>query len=147
MNRRILLIDDELFSMASMVDQLSDEGFTVEGVADVPHAVDALRNRRFDALIVDCVMATGHEFLESRRAGVQLVQDLRSGALGEWNWRVPIIVLTAVCDQSTLADLNDSEVQAVFQKPVFTGELLERLRSVLETDVGLKSDHESGDTT
>lgn len=147
MNRRILLIDDELYTMASMVDQLSDEGFTVEGVADVPQAVDALRNRQFDAIIVDCVMATGHQFLESRSAGVQLVEEIRSGAVGEWNRRVPIVVLTAVCDQATLADLNRSDVQAVFQKPVFTGELLQRLRSVLGMDVGSESDDETEDTT
>ncbi|MBL7153449.1 MAG: response regulator [Phycisphaerae bacterium] len=134
MSKRVLLVDDEAYTMASMVDHLSDEGFEVESVTDPSQALDALKERRFAALIVDCVMATGHDFLESRRAGVQLIEQIRSGSpsVATENKDIPIIVLTAVCDRGTLEDLSNADVQGVLRKPVFTKELLHKLRSLFE---------------
>lgn len=136
MSKKLLLVDDEVFTMASMVDHLADEGFEIESITNPAQALEALKNRQFDALIVDCVMATGHGFLESRLSGVRLIEQIRSGspAVAPENRNIPILALTAVCDRGTLRDLNNADVQAVFQKPVSTNELLEKLRFLLEDE-------------
>ena len=50
MRKRILLVDDEPFTMASMINHLADEGFEIESAADLSKAQDVLKNRKFDAL-------------------------------------------------------------------------------------------------
>lgn len=135
MTKKILIIDDEASAMASIMDYLSHEGFESEIATNLLKALETLKSRKFDALIVDCVLATGHEFLESRLAGVHLIEKIRSGSpeILRENRNVPIIVLTAVCDRETLRDLNNSDVQAVFQKPMFNiEELIETLHSVVK---------------
>ena len=134
MNKKILLVDDEAYAMQSMMEHLSVEGFDVESATDPSLALDALKNSPFDAVIVDCVMATGHQYLDSRQAGAALIKEIRSGSptvIAE-NKDVPILVLTAVCDQRILKDLSDSDVQFVIQKPVSTYDLLQKLSSVID---------------
>ena len=132
MKKRILIVDDEAFTMASMVDLLKDKGFAVETATTLSQAEASLRNRAFDGLIVDCVMATGHGFLDDQQAGIQLIERIRSGgsSLLESNREIPILVLTAVCDRETLSELNRADVQGVFQKPVSPLELIENLNAL-----------------
>jgi CheY-like chemotaxis protein len=145
MSKRILMVDDEIIAMASMVDHLTDEGFMILGVENIPEALQALREKNFDAILVDCMMPTGSKDITAKEAGVQLVKEIRSGAPGvaEENKRIPIVILTAICDQEILTRLEGTDVQAIIQKPVLTSDLIDVLQSLLEKDRDTQLDKDS----
>ena len=141
MKWRILIIDDNMYSMASRVDHLSDEGFEVLTATDVTTAVKVLGTFRLDAVIVDCFLATGREFLDYRRAGADLVRRIRVGdpEIGVQNRDIPIVVLTAACDAETLSGLKSVGVNSVLQKPVPTSTLIGVLGLALKEREALAS--------
>ena len=126
---KVLLVDDDIYSLRSMVDHLRDVGIEVDCAVDLPYAYSALRTTAYDALLVDCVLATGRDSLVSHRAGSDLIQKIRASApdVGSINAGTNIIVFTAVCDSEILSELASADVRSVMQKPISTTELIEEL--------------------
>lgn len=117
-DKTILLIDDDMLLRQSLKEQLAAEGFTVVEAGDAAAGRRLLTDTAVDAILLDVGLpdADGREVCRSLRdAGVQ----------------VPIIMLTALADESdTIAGL-DSGANDYVTKPFRVGVLVARLRAHL----------------
>jgi two-component system alkaline phosphatase synthesis response regulator PhoP len=114
----ILLVEDEPALARGISDNLRLAGFTVKHVARGDAALDAVREARPDAIVLD-VMLPG-------RSGFDVLHDLREAGL-----TVPVVMLTAkgdVVDRVRGLELGADDYVA---KPFSMPELLARLKAVL----------------
>lgn len=56
MSKRVLVVEDDEATRAVICELLSDAGYTVEAAADGAAALELLRRRRPDAIVLDVVM-------------------------------------------------------------------------------------------
>ena len=134
---KVLFIDDELWTMQSTIDYLQYDGYEVSPVGDVSSACEALRLKRFDAIILDCMLPAGgleldHE-LAPRHAGSILIKMIRSadGRVGEYNAETPILILTAISDVGAVHELVSQDIACFIQKPAGISEIVEALDKLL----------------
>ena len=103
---RILLVDDQFTNRAVALAQLEKLGYIVDAVTSGVEALQALRDRNYDLVLMDCQMPEMDGYEATRR--------IRK----DGNSRVPIIALTASAgagdmDRCLRAGMND-----VLSKPV-----------------------------
>jgi len=116
----ILIVDDDPFFQHLADDALSDNGFNAFSVSNGLLALSALKEKRFDALIVDLSMP--------QMDGLRLIALIRATARLR---DVPILVATSrrdptAIDECFLVGANDYIV-----KPIDWAELVIRLRKLL----------------
>ncbi len=110
----ILVVEDNAADQAIIVEALVAAGYSVETASTGAQALAKLRERRFDALTLDLILPD--------MSGVDLLAMVRAERR---NADVPVVVLTVVAEQGSVAGFTVSDVLA---KPVDTGALLEALR-------------------
>ena len=108
MNERILVVEDDHFTRAGVVELLSHAGYEVTAVASVPSALARLRSHRPDLLISDIRVAGEN--------GMQLV------AL--YGREVPAIVVTGFEDRGLEAEAHEMGAEFLL-KPVLPSTLLD----------------------
>jgi CheY-like chemotaxis protein len=113
---KLLVVDDDVGSLAALADILSMEGYTVETFANGQEALDHLRaaNERPELVILDLFMPVmdGWQFLAEMRTDPKLSQD-----------PIPVIVVTA---------LNAKvDADAVIRKPIDLVRLLQTVARLL----------------
>ncbi|MBI4984917.1 MAG: response regulator [Rhodocyclales bacterium] len=84
---RILIVEDNAINQTVAMKMLARLGCCGEVAADGAVALDALRQRAFDLVLMDCDMPVMDGFEATRR--------LRDAATGVRNCRIPVIALTA----------------------------------------------------
>lgn len=115
--RRILVVDDEPMVREVVTGYLEREGFEVEVAADGRAALDALRRRPPDLVILDLMLpAVG---------GLDILRGLRQVS------RLPVIVLTARTDEGDRVLGLELGADDYVVKPFSPRELVARVRSVL----------------
>lgn len=82
MNRRILIVEDELGLVMTLTDRLTSEGYTVETATDGERGFTRAITEEFDLVILDLMLP--------QRSGFDVCRDLRQRGV-----RTPIIMLTA----------------------------------------------------
>lgn len=82
MNRRILIVEDELGLVMTLTDRLTSEGYTVETATDGEIGFTRAITEEFDLIILDLMLP--------HRSGFDVCRDLRQRGV-----RTPIIMLTA----------------------------------------------------
>jgi two-component system response regulator MprA len=115
---RILIADDEPAVRSSLERALELEGYQVELAVDGPDAIDQMRRREPDALILDVSMP-GVD-------GLQVCRSLRSDGR-----RLPILMLTAREKVTDRVAGLDAGADDYLTKPFALDELLARLRALL----------------
>jgi two-component system KDP operon response regulator KdpE len=115
--QRVLICDDEAQILRALRVILGDAGFEVIPALTVREALDAVAVRPPDAAIVDLVLPDGD--------GVEVCESIR-----EWS-RMPIIVLSAVGDESEKVRALDAGADDYVTKPFGPDELVARLRAAL----------------
>src|SRR6266852_4599808 len=110
----ILVVEDNAADQAIIVEALVAAGYSVETASSGAQALAKLRERKFDALTLDLILPD--------MSGVDLLAMVRAERR---NADVPVVVLTVVAEQGSVAGFTVSDVLA---KPVDTGALLEALR-------------------
>jgi CheY-like chemotaxis protein len=115
--RTILVVDDDQDVRALLQLALEDRGFNVESAGNGLAALEKVRERTPDLVILDLNMPSmgGEDFLYAWRAGVE-------------TRGVPVIVITATSDALRPADLG---VEAVFAKPFDLEQLLWHISDLL----------------
>jgi len=114
---RILVVDDEPQILRALETSLQGAGYTVVAAATAAEALSAAAMRPPDAVILDLVLPDG--------SGTDVSRELR-----RWS-DVPILVLSAVGDETEKVKALDAGADDYVTKPFGIDELLARLRAVL----------------
>jgi two-component system KDP operon response regulator KdpE len=114
---RILVVDDEPQILRALQMKLSTEGYDVETARTGEEALTAAAARPPEAVILDLLLPDGR--------GTDVCRELR-----EW-YSAPIVVLSAVGDESEKVAALDAGADDYITKPFGVEELLARLRAAL----------------
>ncbi len=120
---RILVVEDSQRIAAFLKKGLTEEGYSVDSVADGDDAYRRAMEQEFDAAIVD-VMLPG-------RSGLDLVRELREAGRS-----MPILVLTARDRIDDKIEGLDAGADDYLTKPFDFTELTARLRALLRRSGG-----------
>ena len=113
----VLLVDDEFAILAVVSELLESEGYEVITAADGEAALESLRARRPDAVVLDVMLP--------RRSGPEVVRAMRADpALA----RTPVLLMTAV---PWLIDKDIAQDCLVVHKPFSVERMLGALESML----------------
>ncbi|HYH18210.1 MAG TPA: response regulator [Azospirillum sp.] len=141
---RILVVDDNPLLQRGLKEMLSMTGCACVVAADGVEAKAILKREAIDLLVTDWVMAPV--------GGASLVRWVR-GSHESPCGDLPILVLTAQADVSTVRAAWDSGVDAVLAKPATAMEIVRRIEAVLRRPrrpmprAGAGSGHAGPDTT
>lgn len=115
----LLIVDDDLDIRELLSQYLSKNGFRITAVANGRQMRAALETATFDMIVLD-LMLPGED-------GLSLCRDLRSG-----KWKtVPILMLTALSDETDLVVGLEMGADDYLTKPFASRELMARIRAVL----------------
>ena len=123
-NLNILVIDDNQFMRVIVVTLLRALGVrTIRECPDGADAFDMMKSWRPDIIIIDQHMQpiSGLEFARMLRWGDDLTI-----------FDVPLILLTAHTERSTVESARDAGVDEILAKPLAANALLQRLTAVIE---------------
>lgn len=121
---RILVVDDEPQIRRSLQVNLESKGYAVETAATGEEAISAFRSRRPDVIILDLLMPG--------LKGAEVVRRIREMS------PVPIIVLSAVGEESKKVEALELGADDYMTKPFGMDELLARIRSILRRVAGAR---------
>jgi len=128
MSARILLVEDDPALLTILQAAMSYGGFKAEAARSGGEAIEAFKNRQFDAVLVDL----GLPDLD----GTDLLRTLREIS------DVPILVVSGRDSERDKIDALDRGADDFIAKPFLPGELLARIRSALRR---YRSLHERAD--
>src|ERR1700730_15751984 len=114
---RVLVVDDEPQILRALKVVLREAGFDTHAAETAAEALDAAAVRPPEAAIVDLVLPDGD--------GIELTRRLR-----EWS-EMPIIVLSAVGEESQKVRALEAGADDYVTKPFGTRELIARLQAAL----------------
>jgi diguanylate cyclase (GGDEF)-like protein len=128
MAARVLVVEDDEATRGALRALLDDAGYVCDEASDGEHAVDAMRDARFDLVLLDLSLP-GMSGTDVHR---QLRQDPRTRFL-------PIVFLTAHSDrQVKLAEL-EAGAEDFITKPYDADELLARVGAAVRRWSGLRA--------
>jgi DNA-binding response OmpR family regulator len=120
---RILIVEDELGIALALEDDLLEEGYAVERVADGQSAVERARAAPFDLILLDVMLP--------RKDGFDVCRDLRRAGR-----RMPIILLTAKTQEAEKVLGLESGADDYVTKPYSPRELRARIKAALRRASG-----------
>ena len=112
----ILLVEDDINIIKSLSEFLKGEGFLVENADGQTKAIEMLRQRQFDILLVDISLTEGNGF-----AVCACAKEMG----------LPVIFLTASGDEYSVVTVLDMGADDYISKPFRPRELVSRIKSVL----------------
>lgn len=117
---RILVVDDEMLNRTLLSTNLHESGYTVELAEDGQQALQLLRTREFDAVLLDLIMP--------RMDGYQVLTEMKSDALLR---RIPVIVISAMDDMESIVRCIEMGATDYLAKPFNPALLHARIRGSL----------------
>jgi len=118
--KRVLLLDDDPSMQRLVVRILANQGFRVDTFLTGNQAIGALKQQRYDVILLDLMMP--HE------GGMTVIRHLR---VNDPKSLKRSILLTASPD--SLIDALSGEVETVVQKPFEAGQLIDAVRRMSES--------------
>jgi len=119
-NQRLLLIDDDTRLTAMVGDYLRRNGFEVDSAATLALGRESLRQRPYDALLLDLMLPDGD--------GLDLTRELRAEARTR---RLPLLMLTARGEPMDRIVGLEIGADDYLPKPFEPRELLARVKALL----------------
>src|SRR5215469_15261835 len=120
---RILVVEDELGIALALEDDLRQEGYAVECIADGKTASQRAREQAFDLILLDVMLP--------RRDGFEVCRDLRRAGV-----RAPIILLTAKTQEAEKVLGLELGAGDYVTKPYGPRELRARIKAALRRSSG-----------
>ncbi len=117
MTREILIIDDDLKLIDLLSEYLQENGFLVHSLLDGLTAVDTIRDKTLDLVILDIMLP--------EKDGLQVLREIRA------EFDLPVIMLTARGDDTDRIVGLELGADDYLPKPFNPRELLARIRAIL----------------
>ena len=119
--KRILVVDDDLHSREGLGESLRAEGYTVETAADGWQAIRKVKESRFDIAIIDLDLPPVHGVSAS---GWDLARIFRA-----YNPAISLIVVSAEEAEGIRAEAQQMRVSKFLEKPISPA----RLKLIMRT--------------
>jgi DNA-binding response OmpR family regulator len=116
---KILVAEDDAIMLASITQQLKQEGFKVTTAENGREAMQLFENDIPDLVITDIMMPF--------TSGLEFINIIRNAST-----EIPIIVLSAVDEEDTVLEAFNLGADDFLTKPVKPGELSIRVRRLLK---------------
>jgi DNA-binding response OmpR family regulator len=116
---KILIAEDDIIMLETIKEQLKKDEYTILGTSDGREALQALESFKPDLLITDILMPY--------TSGLELIGILRS----EQNNRLPILVLSALDEESAVMEAFSMGANDFLSKPFKPTELTIRVKRLL----------------
>jgi CheY-like chemotaxis protein len=133
---RILIVDDHPITREPLARLLRHEGYDAVCAANGLEAIDSVRSRVPDLILLDLMMPkmSGLAFLEALRANFSAPTATDNLAGRSDGGQLPVIVLTALANPNEVSRVRELGVRHIIVKSRFELEdLLGRVRSLLPT--------------
>lgn len=117
---RILWVDDEIEMLRSHIIFLNEKGYEVETVTNGADAVSEVRNKQFDLIFLDEMMAG--------MGGLETLSQIK-----EINPNIPVVMVTKSEEESLMNDAIGSKIRDYLIKPVLPSQILMVCKKVLES--------------
>jgi two-component system, chemotaxis family, chemotaxis protein CheY len=122
----VLVVDDNHYMRVIVCAMLRSIGIThIREASDGAEALEIVRDWRPDIIVLDLVM----EHLD----GIEFTRMLRTGSDSPHPF-VPIIMMTGHTDRTRVMEARDAGVNEFIAKPLTARALIERLRSVIDSE-------------
>ena len=128
---RILVADDERDLNALIAEKLKKEHYSVDCCYDGEEALEYLGMAEYDAVVLDIMMP--------KKDGISVLKELRANGS-----HVPVLLLTAKDSVEDRVLGLDAGADDYLIKPFAYEELMARLRVLLRSPLGRRSDPASG---
>lgn len=129
--KKILYIEDEIYSLKARLQMLRDIGYDVKEAIDVEFALKESESEKYDLILLDIMMPPGildkDEANQGYETGVPLTKKIKEGI----NKDTPIIVITANPSTYVKTKLEEVGIDSYLTKPVHQIELEKEIESVL----------------
>lgn len=125
MKKRILLIEDDLMSMAAISTFLEKYGHVVVSATSGNEALNMIQNEVFDIIVTD-IMLPGV-------SGLTLVSLMQSFYFNN----TPVIIISSLDAEESIKKLLDTSKSAFIRKPVDLKFLLRKINGALNPDTNL----------
>ncbi|MCS7460748.1 response regulator [Paenibacillus doosanensis] len=119
---RILLADDELALRFLLTETLADEGYAITETEDGKEALEHIRNRRYDLIILDYMMP--------EYTGVEVCEWMRKEP--NPNQNTPVVLLTAKALEKDREKAKSAGVTAYIVKPFSPLQLVDTVGQLIE---------------
>lgn len=118
---KIVVVDDEVCTVAVVKKYLSDAGFqNILDITEARLALETIRREEPDVVLLDIRMP--------EVSGLEILRDLRNGDVAS---QVPVLIFTSSTDKATKVAALDLGASDFLEKPVDVSELLSRVRNTL----------------
>ena len=134
MNKRILFIEDEVWSVDWCIEHFRQLGYDCDLVGDGEEAIKYLKRKKYALLSMDVSFPPGYALSDvtaPTSAGVALLNRIRSGQIKNCDPKTKVVILTAVIDQAIENSIRNLGVSAYLKKPVDLQVILKTYESVL----------------
>jgi len=118
--KKILVVDDEPDIISLVSYNLKREGFSVTAVHEGGEALDIVKKKEFDLVLLDLMLPGIH--------GMEICRILRAGTKTK---HIPIIMLTAKGDEADRVRGLETGADDYIAKPFSPRELIARVKAVL----------------
>jgi DNA-binding response OmpR family regulator len=126
---KIKLVDDDLEITENIMSILKSEGFYAEAYSELKGAIEFIKDGVPDLIILDVM------FPENPAGGLDLARELRTH---DELLKIPVILFTNINQELPMGfsqdDIDDEwmPVQAFMEKPINPGELIDKIRALLQ---------------
>lgn len=128
MKKRILFVEDEPRGVTPYFDELEKNGFKCTLVEYGDAAIKKLETETFHLVSIDIMFTPGEylgEDIKPIKAGVTLLDMIRSGKIKKCDPDIKVVVLTAVIDYEIEAQIRKLNVSAYLKKPIEFSKVIE----------------------
>jgi DNA-binding response OmpR family regulator len=119
--KRILVVDDDLHSREGLRDSLQTEGFRIETVGDAWEAIRKVKEKRFDIAIIDLDLPPVHGMTLN---GWDLARIFRA-----YHPAISLIVVSARDSDGVRAEAEQMRILQFLEKPISPS----RLKTIVKT--------------
>lgn len=115
--KKVLIIEDEAMIREGVIAFLTARGYEVRGAEDGQEGYFLFREEIFDVVILDIMLP--------KMSGIQVLKEIRK------NSDLPILMLTALSDETTQLESFDAQADDYINKPFSLSVLEKRIEAVL----------------